>query len=190
MTRTCSPKQHANAVLVISDSRGNCFIRQAEGLAHSDHGAACKTRLRVVGSPRQPNHRQQHKRHERAGPHKTQMAINVCKTMDEIFPIANTPAPTSRNPHCTGAGLEDPGRPDRDVGHCQGRNPHCTGAGLEVNMQRAKLPRFSSRRNPHCTGAGLEEVVEGVKTIFVGTSQSSLYWSRVGRMKEQSVCFC
>ena len=85
------------------------------------------------------------------------------------------------------------------------RNPHCTGAGLEVlnakhwsvffnpvailivleqgwKAEKAHYLALPKGRNPHCTGAGLEVPSEHRRTGARAGSQSSLYWSRVGRL--------
>jgi len=62
------------------------------------------------------------------------------------------------------------------------RNPHCTGAGLEDVFGFPRTTRKASR-NPHCTGAGLEGSSLNAILMENGKSQSSLYWSRVGRRR-------
>ena len=46
---------------------------------------------------------------------------------------------------------------------------------------RTGLCSWSLSRNPHCTGAGLEAFPRQFGYVGKDVSQSSLYWSRVGR---------
>ena len=62
------------------------------------------------------------------------------------------------------------------------RNPHCTGAGLEDERYGNDNATVLLRRNPHCTGAGLEVYAIDMSSEQLEESQSSLYWSRVGSL--------
>ena len=108
-----------------------------------------------------------------------------------------------RNPHCTGAGLEDEDEPFKPDGSRavailivleQGWKTMLTRwsklaaavAILIVLEQGWKAGFFLGKsvhygRNPHCTGAGLEGAPKGAEAAEE-QSQSSLYWSRVGRL--------
>ena len=86
-----------------------------------------------------------------------------------------------RNPHCTGAGLEVPGADGKPVLYCR----VAILIVLEQGWKRSKMSAVKAkqfRRNPHCTGAGLEEALLIPATLKLLRSQSSLYWSRVGRI--------